>query len=645
MERGPFAECRVRFLSVSLAGFLLCGTAATSAHAMRVLGVCIFGGCEDETADIIDPLAYDLDFAVVGGEDEDAVTNASRLWQSRESAVAGSAGLIAAAKGDYRRILAALYDEGRYGPTVSITINGRQAADIPAGTTFSGRPLVRVRVGPGPEYRFGQADIAERAPPAIERDDRVDDPAREGFAPGEVAKASVVRRAGDLAVAEWREQGHPKARVAETTARAVHPQDVLNVRIRMEPGPYARFGATRVEGTERMDPGFVAYMADIPEGAEFDPDVLRRARARLDRLGVFSSRRLVEGEVGRNGLMPIDILVRERKLRRFGLGVTASTLDGFGAETFWLHRNLFGRAESLRLEGSVGGLGTGLGGTEGGIDYGLGATFRKPGIFTPDTDLVLNAYARREVNETFTETSTGASAIVENFVSDRWTLRYGALFRYGRFEDAFGERTFTQVEALLDAEYDGRDSKVDPTEGFYLEAEAKPFHEFEFANTGVRLEGEGRAYEDFGTDGRSIVALRLRAGSLLAPPIDETAPDTLFLTGGGGSVRGFAFKSIGIDRDVDGDGDVETVGGRSLFEASAEFRQRFGDSFGAVVFADAGTVSAGTFTRFDDVKVGVGVGLRYYTGLGPIRVDVAVPLNPGPDDGSFALYAGIGQAF
>ena len=631
-------------LTVTAAATFLTALAPPPAQALTLLGVCVLRPCAPKVdPDIIDPLLYDLELTVEGGEDENAVRNASALFQSRDEAVAGSASLLARAKGDYRRILAALYNEGRYGPTVSITINGRQAADIPAGTQFAGAPNVVVRVGPGPEYVFGETTIANRAPPAASRDDEVDDPAEEGFAPGELAKATVVRQAGQLAVREWRQQGYPKAEVAGQQATAVHPRDVLNVRIRMASGPYARFGETDVIGTERMDPGFVAYMADIPEGAEFDPDVLRRARARLDRLGVFSTRRVTEGDVGPNGFMPIGIVVQERKLRRIGVGATASTLDGFGAETFFLHRNLFGRAESLRLEAQVGGLGTSLGGSEGGIDYGLGATFRKPGIFTPDTDLVLNAYARREVNETFTERSYGTSAIIENYLSDTVTLRYGVLFRQGEFDDAFGERTFTQVNGLFDVTYDGRDSKVDPTEGLYLEFEASPFQEFEFGNSGAKLEAEARTFEDFGTEGRSIVALRARLGSLLSPPISETAPDTLFLTGGGGSVRGFAYKSIGVDGFVPGSD--ETVGGRSLFEASAEFRQKFTETIGAVAFADVGTVSRDTFVDFDDVKVGVGLGLRYYTSLGPIRVDVAVPLNPGPDDGSFAIYAGIGQAF
>ena len=115
----------------------------------------------------------------------------------------------------------------------------------------------------------------------------------------------------------------------------------------------------------------------------------------------------------------------------------------------------------------------------------------------------------------------------------------------------------------------------------------------------------------------------------------------LFTAGGGNSVRGYSFKSIGVT----GPGG-DTIGGASLLEVSAEFRQRLNEGFGVVAFADAGTVGRSSFVDFsEDVKFGVGLGIRYYTGLGPIRLDVAIPLNRGPDDAGFAIYAGIGQSF
>ena len=141
--------------------------------------------------------------------------------------------------------------------------------------------------------------------------------------------------------------------------------------------------------------------------------------------------------------------------------------------------------------------------------------------------------------------------------------------------------------------------------------------------------------------GPVVLAGRVKVGTLFGSTIPETPPDKLFFAGGGGSVRGYAYRSIGVDLGGD-----EVVGGRSLLEGSAELRVRVSPSIGVVAFVDAGYVDPDSWPSFNgDVKIGVGGGLRYYTGLGPIRLDLAVPLEPQENDPSVAFYVGIGQAF
>src|SRR5690606_15069766 len=130
-----------------------------------------------------------------------------------------------------------------------------------------------------------------------------------------------------------------------------------------------------------------------------------------------------------------------------------------------------------------------------------------------------------------------------------------------------------------------------------------------------------------------------KAGALAGPALSEIPPDLLFFTGGGGSVRGYGFRSIGVD---DGAGGV--TGGRYLLEASVEARARFGNNFGAVGFVDGGYVAADTFPGIEQLRLGAGIGIRYYTALGPLRLDAAIPLNKRPGDPAYALYVGIGQA-
>ena len=175
----------------------------------------------------------------------------------------------------------------------------------------------------------------------------------------------------------------------------------------------------------------------------------------------------------------------------------------------------------------------------------------------------------------------------------------------------------------------------------FLDGTVEPFYEFNYGNAAVRMTAEGRTYYGFDDDNRIVAAGRLKIGSIVGAPVDEVAPDKLFFAGGGGSVRGYAYQNIGI---VAPNGTIS--GGRSLIEGSGELRVRVTDTIGIVAFADAGYVGSDSFPDFsEEFKVGVGAGLRYLTGLGPIRLDAAFPLDPSPDDPTVGFYVGIGQAF
>ncbi|HEV7252841.1 MAG TPA: autotransporter assembly complex family protein [Mesorhizobium sp.] len=625
--------------------------AATPTRAFELFGIKIFEReNEADPEDVIgEPQRYTVDFIVEGDDEEieEAYRRASDLWGDRDEPASGAAGLIAKARSDYRRLLLASYAVARYGPTISIRINGREAAELAPDAELPDPASVVVAIEPGPEFRFGETVISERAPPPIDEDDEVEAPEDVGFVTGEPARSTAIVTAARLSVEAWREQGRPKAELVEERIEAAHDENLVDVALTVEPGPRAVYGPVGVQGTERMDPEFVAFMTGLEPGQEYDPDDLERASERLRRLDVFRTARLEEAEaVGPDGSLPITVVVQERPLRRFGVGASYSTVDGAGVEAYWLHRNLFGRAERLRVEGRVAGIGASLDPED--FTYRLGASFLKPGILTPDTDFTASLFGDREVLDPYTRTGVngevGVTQIFNEDLSGRLLVQAG----YNRFEEeAFDrERDFTHLGLLGGLVLDRRDDPANATEGYYLEATAEPFYEFEYGNPTLRLITEGRAYLGFGEDDPFVLAGRLRLGSILGPPLDEISPDKLFFAGGGGSVRGYAFRSIGLPVFEDGEDTGDVTGGRSLVEASVEARARVTETIGLVGFVDAGYVGENPFPEFDeDVKIGAGVGLRYLTGFGPIRLDVAVPLDPGEDDPDFAFYVGIGQAF
>lgn len=624
------------------------------ALAFELFGVRLWGEDKKTDPDIIDPKTYEVEVTTTGdrknadGSEADlksVIEGASGLVSDADKPASGSAGLLAKARGDYRRILAALYGEGRYGGTISILVDGREANDIPPDANIPNNAKVAISVDPGPQFLFSRTAISNIAPPATDKRDVVQTPQDAGFAPGQVARSGTIIKAERLAVEAWRQQGYPKARVTGEEIVADHDGNTVAADVALDPGRKAHYGPVSVVGTARMDPHFVAWMTGLTPDKEYDPDDIEKAKKRLGRMEVFRAMSFEEAEtIEPDGSLPMTLNVQERKPRRFGVGAEYSTIDGFGVTGYWMHRNLFGKGENLRFDAKV----SGIGGSQDNsfnpqnYTYLLGGTFKKPGVYTPDTDFVLSLDAKREVLDAYTETSVNAKTGFTQIFSDELSGALYAKASQGHFnDDVFGSRDFTTAGLEGNLLYDSRNNKPDPSSGFYLEGNIQPFYEFHYGNFATRFTAEGRTYYGFGAKDRVILAGRVKVGSIVGASIEDLPPSQLFLAGGGGSVRGYAYRNIGVDA---GGGNI--VGGRSLLEASGEVRTRITDSIGAVAFVDAGYVGEKSFPDFSEqMRVGAGGGLRYLTGLGPIRLDVAIPLNRRSGDPSYAFYVGIGQAF
>jgi translocation and assembly module TamA len=616
---------------------------ASPALAFDLFGLKLFEDQSEIDADavIADPQPYTVDFSSPNAPDDVAAAarNASSLVADAGQPASGAAGLLATARGDYQRIVAALYQEGYYGGTVNILVGGREAATLAPDVNLPDPVAVSIIVDPGPLFRFNRVAIANATPATSDPNDRVETPQSQGYGAGLVAKSTVILRAETLALDAWRQQGYPKARIAKRDVVADHPTSTVDVTITVDPGRHADIGDVAVQGTENMDPEFVRRQTGLTVGEEYDPDTLAKAQKRLSRLEVFRALRIEQASaIGSDGLLPFTVIVQEQPLRRFGAGATISSIDGAGIEGYWMHRNLFGQAERLRLDAKLAGIGYQLDTAE--FDYAFGGTFTKPGVFTPDTDFVASVAAERTTLTTYTETSASARAGFTHQLNDQISFDGAVAIERSFFEDDFGTRDFTTFGLPLGATFDNRDSTTDPTRGFYVNGTLEPFYELNYANTAVRSTIEARTYFGFGENSDYVLAGRVKAGALIGPELAEIPPDRLFFAGGGGSVRGYGYKSIGVTGP---DGIV--TGGRYLLEGSLEARAKVTDDIGVVAFLDGGYVAADTFPSIDELRVGAGVGLRYYTGLGPLRLDVAVPLNKRIEDPDYALYVGIGQSF
>ncbi len=632
----------MRGIPSGMPGLILLGLLALPprAHGLELFGITLFGGDDDTgQVEVIDPQPYDVAFTVDNASDEltEALIRSSALWTDRQDPASGAAGLITKARGDYRALLAQLYANARYGGAISIRINGQEAADLSLTTELGDLAKVEIRIDPGPSFLFGEVDI-RNAPPLPVNRDPFDLTGRERLTTGRPASADILAASAEEMVDGWRQRGYPVARIAGNTLVADHVTNTLDVAIDVDPGRKAVFGPVAVTGATQVDPVFIRYIADIPPGVTFSPPILEEARDRVVDLGAFRGVRIREAEsVEGDGTIPVEIEVVPRKPRRFGFGATLSSLEGIGLEAFWLHRNLAGRAQRLRFDGAISGIGTESDVQD--LDYLVGASYRVPGFVGPRTHLELATSAEQNVFETYTEQSVGARVgLTRKFGKDLDTSVFADL-TYSEIEDDLGDRSFLVFSVPLSATLDLRDDVLEPKTGFYLSGELKPFYNIDNSTTGLRATLDARTYIGFARR-RGILALRGKLGSVLGPDLDQVSPDDLFFAGGGGSVRGYGYRSVGVETPSG------IVGGRSSIEMSVEARYQFRDNLGLVLFTDGALVSDSTIPSGEtDLIAGAGAGIRYYTGIGPLRFDIATPLVDRPGDASIAFYVGIGQAF
>jgi translocation and assembly module TamA len=543
------------------------------------------------------------------------------------------ADLIASARADYGRILGALYSDARYSGVVSIRADGREVADIAPFSTPSAIGQITITVEPGPRFAFSRAEVAPLA-------DGTELP--QDFAPAQPARSDLIQQAARAGIVGWRDAGHALADLSGQQVTADHAANLLSARIALDPGPRLRFGPVAIQGNTRVRTERVAAIAGVPEGEEFSPMALRRSAERLRRTGTFRVATLTEGDAPVPGtdLLPIGITVEEEAPRRLGFGAELSTAEGLVLSGFWLHRNLLGGAERLRLEASV----SGLGGETGGEDYDLTAAFARPATFTPDTTLTATARIARLQEPDYDEDTVEFGVGLDRWFSDRLSGTAALEYRASEVSDSLGRRVFHTVSLPLGVTWDRRDDIAEPAAGFYLSAEAQPFVGFEGAGSGVRLTADARAYRGLGE--RVVLAGRLQFGSVYGPTLLETPRDYLFYSGGGGTVRGQDYQALGVNVLRSGLQDQRT-GGQHFIGLQTEARIRVRGSIGAVAFLDAGYVAATDWGQADGWHAGAGLGVRYQTGIGPIRADIGLPVggSTGADSSGVQVYIGVGHAF
>jgi translocation and assembly module TamA len=436
------------------------------------------------------------------------------------------------------------------------------------------------------------------------------------------------------------EGGYPFAKVDEPVLRVDHDKRDADLDLIIATGGYRRFGHITVTGNPPFNARHVADIARFHPGDPYKASEVSDLNHALIATSLVATTDIKTVEGKEPGTVDLNIAMTRAPARTIAGEVGYGTGQGASVEVSWQHRNLFPPEGSLTLRGLLG--------TQ---EQGVSATYRRSNFKKRDQALNAQLSFNNLDQAAYHARTASITANLERqtnlFFQKKWTWSVGGELTLSDERDLYGvppiprDRTYFIAALPMSLAYDGSDDLLDPKKGFRLSGRVSPELSLQAGTFGyVRAQVDGSGY--FPASERLTLAGRVRLGTIVGASSDRIAPTRRFYSGGGGSVRGYSYQAIG-PRDANND----PVGGRSLAEFSLEGRIRFGshNQFGVVPFVDAGTISPDAWPSLQEMRVGAGLGVRYYSSFGPIRVDVATPINPQPGDPPIGVYVSLGQAF
>jgi translocation and assembly module TamA len=637
-----------------------------------------------------DPQPYKVELASTGdGAMDSTLRGTSDLVSLRTSAPVGPYGLIARARGDIDRLKTVLESYGYYESKVTLKIDGLALNDPGLGDHLTALPKkhdaqIQAAFALGPLYHIRNITVEGELPPSAQ-----------GVLPlktGAPAVASTVLSAGAHLLSVLEDQGYAFAKVDSPVAYEDKTDPLLDVTFQVETGPKLNVGEIRFRGLKRVHENILRRRLLLHTGELYRASAVERARADLLKLQVFASISVQVGSaVDDTGGVPITFRFRERLRHTFGVNAAYSTDLGGSGGVNWGDRNVFGNAEQLNISTSL----TNVGGSAtNGLGYNATVKYILPDFGHRDQSLQLAVSAFKQDLIAYDQTAVSAGVTLTRQLNKLWTVSAGitgiketinqvvgvipvAETVDGKSETAYDADYelfhYTLVALPLTVSYDSTDLPSpldDPTHGMRGSVSLAPTHSLGHSDS-TFLVTTVRASVYFDLDhlfpsgpGRSVIAARALLGSAegagvcAAPPPPVTGskgtvspetvpecglpPDQRFYGGGSASIRGYPYQGVGPYFPDTND----PIGATTISAGGLEFRQRFGRSWGAAVFVDGGQVGNRLKLSPADLFYGVGGGVRYYTPIGPIRLDVAVPLRRyDTDPEAFQLYIGLGQAF
>ncbi|BCW90540.1 Outer membrane protein assembly factor BamA [Alphaproteobacteria bacterium SO-S41] len=575
-----------------------------------------FGGDEEKQPEKppepVDTQALAYDVTLIGPDDPDLaerIRGDLELEKKKERGTPSVGVLESRMEKDLERARHALQAYGYYDGTATGAI------------TQDTRLHATIRVEQGLLYRIGVFAVTWQG-------------ARPAYTPQTVgeglpATGLNIVAAGERIVAELKTLGYFDARMVERRAVLDRGAGKVDVTLIVDPGNVVSVGGFKVSGAETIPEARVVRLSKLEIGELLTPPRLQEAEDKLMESGIFN-----EARVSAIGVAParlIGLTVTERLPRSISGAIKWSLQDGYAIEAAWEHRNIFGDAEKLRAAITVGSL-----------TQSLDVSYREYDVLFDNHTLVASLNVAHEDVDGLVYEQAALIGTLETDIYKGVILRYGGSIEYVHDETQLEGGDFALVGLRVEATYDGANDLFDPTEGFRASVRIGPYIGWngDLRNFTI-LEAVGSAYLPLDEEKTWVLAGRLRLGSIVGDGRDDIPLPKRFFAGGGGSIRGYSYKRAGPI-----DADDRPIGGASVVEFNGEVRWRINEDFGAAVFVDAGGAFESNIPgQGGDWFIGAGAGVRYYSPIGPVRLDVAAPINARSGEPGVQIYVSIGQAF
>ncbi len=546
----------------------------------------------------------------------------SKTVELEETPPATHAGLKRRAEGDIPNFIKALHGLSYYNAKVEVDIHFE-----------SHPPVVTFIFEAGPLYPLSSFEIVPADPDAPQTFSYEDINLQDlGITLGQPALPQNILNAEELLILNMEKKGYPLAKVENREVLANQANHSIHVILHVNSGPLCYFGEITFKGHKRVSPNFFGKKIAWAVGDIYDPCKIEKTQSALEASGLFSSISIVHDQnASDTGMIPIEIEVIESKHRSVAAGLSYSTDNGFGILGEWEHRNIRGRGEKVSIKTLIA---QRL--QEGTLAYVI------PDFYHPKQELIWLADFLRQTTKGYHASSYSFSGIIERQLNDRTRFSYGGMFKSLRDTHSDNNGRFNLLKAPFQLRWINTNNLLDPTQGRSLNIKIVPSVQIlkpQFAYCINTITGS--IYIPLRKDKRLIFAAKATLGSIFGEKRHTIPPSERFYAGNENLLRGYHYMTVSPLKNN------EPIGGRSMMIYSLEARLRATETMGWVLFYDFGNVYENFLPQFDKkILQSVGIGLRYNTPVGPLRLDFAVPLYRRKHiDESFQFYLSIGQAF